>query len=512
MSRLSFRSRERTKKEPHKPLRSVLILLYLAVLMTGVALVSYMVMMKESLRLDEAQSIWQTAHSLRGTLEVVAQDVHMPMYHVLLHYWMLLFGSSVETVRTMSLVFFLACIPVLYLLARTLLARKWSLVVVTLFAISPFMNWYGSEARMYTLLTFFALLSQYFFTRILQRKQGWGGYVITAILGAYSHYFFLFTLAAQGLFYLFNRKKFKPGTFKRLALTAVAVVAAMAPWILYFVSEGAASNTRPQLPTPSTVDFFNVFSQFIFGFQTDAVNTIILSSWPLLVVAAFFTVKRRMKIPDGVFYMLAAGLVPIILAFALSFIVSPFFLGRYMMPAVAPLYVATIWLISQYPKKIAAIVIAIWAAFILGMFGLQMTSPQNPVREDYESAAQFIEQDATFNDVIAVTSPFTAYPFEYYYDGSSQIRTLPAWDRQNVGSLPTFDSERLPEEVDQLIDGHDHIYLLTSFDQGYEDEIVTYFTNRYERTHFERYSEDMALYVFKVGYKERPTLPIAQDE
>lgn len=506
MKPFRFKSKRAAETPKPRPARSLAAFLYIVVLIQVVIFIAFNVMMKESLRLDEAQSIWQTSHSLGGTLAVVAEDVHMPMYHVLLHYWMILFGTGVEAVRSMSLLFFVLCIPVLYLLARTILNRSWSLVTVTLFALAPFMNWYGSEARMYTLLTLFALLSQYFYVRILQGKQGWGGYVITAILGAYSHYFFLFTLAAQAIFYLFNRKKFPAGSFKKFIFTAIAVVAGMAPWIYYFFVQGLASNTRPILPTPSTVDFFNVFSQFLFGFQTDAVNTIILSSWPVLVVLAFFTVKRRMKIDDTVFYLLAAGLVPIVLAFVLSFVTTPFFLGRYMMPAVAPLFLAAVWLISQYPKKLAYGIAAVWLAVLGGMFLLQMNSPQNPVRENYRSVAQDIERESTINDVVVLTSPFTVYPFEYYYDGPNQIRTLPAWDRQNAGPIPAFDENTLGREVDALRNGHDYIYLLASHDQGYQDSIVNYFKNRYEQTKEQDYSEDMTLHVFRVGYNAQPVI------
>ena len=479
--------------------------IFFLILLIGAAVaISFLVMMRESLRLDEAQSIWQTSHSLSRTLEIVAQDVHMPLYHILLHYWMVVFGSGVEAVRSMSLIFFLASIPVLYLLARTLLSRNWSLVLIGLFVLSPFMSWYGSETRMYTLLTFFALLSQYFFTRILQGKQGWGGYAITAILGAFSHYFFFFTLAAQGIYYLVNRNKFAPGTFKRLVLVAIGIIVAISPWIYYFISQGAANNTRPQLPVPSTVDFFNVFSQFFFGFQTDAINTIILSSWPLLVIVAFFTVKRRMKIDKIVMYMLTAGLLPIALAFAVSFVITPFFLGRYMMPAVAPLYIVAVWLISQYSKKTAAVIIGLWVVTVSSMFILQMTSTMNPMREDFKEAASYIEKNADISDAIVLTSPFTVYPFEYYYDGHNQIRTLPLWNRQDEGGIPPFSSEKLSDEVEQLKKGHDHIYILASQDQGYEEEVLTYFRNRFELTHKEQYSEDMTLYVYKVGYKPRP--------
>ena len=105
-------------------LTSTAAIAYLAGLALIVIFIALNFTMKESLRLDEAQSIWQTSHSLLGTLEIVAQDVHMPMYHILLHYWMIIFGSGVEAVRSMSLLFFIGCIPVLYLLARTLLIHS----------------------------------------------------------------------------------------------------------------------------------------------------------------------------------------------------------------------------------------------------------------------------------------------------------------------------------------------------------------------------------------------------
>jgi mannosyltransferase len=60
------------------------------------------------------------------------------------------------------------------------------LFAALLFAVSPFMNWYGSEIRMYTLFTFLAIANQYFFMRLLLRKESdhvWIGYAVTALFG-----------------------------------------------------------------------------------------------------------------------------------------------------------------------------------------------------------------------------------------------------------------------------------------------------------------------------------------
>ncbi len=479
---------------------------YLLGLMGAVGLISWLVMAKESIRLDEAQSMWQASHSLSGMLKIVAEDVHVPMYHVLLHYWMILFGSDLHTVRLLSLIFLLLSIPVLYLLARSILTRPWALLVTSLFALSPFMNWYGNEARMYTLLAFFSLLNQYFFVKILQKKKGWFGYGLTAIIGVYSHYFFLFNLFTQALFYLLNRKRFAPGSFKKFILIAAGAALSLAPWVSYFTKLGLGANTRPLLKIPGTVDFFNAFSQFFFGFQPDAVNTIILSSWPLLVIVAFFSVKRHLKINLPSAYLLFAAFVPVLLAYGLSFVISPFFLSRYLVPALAPLFISFAWLLSHYSRRVGIAAAGVWLTVIGVSFYAQMASPLNPVREDYKDAATYITANATPSDVVAITSPFTVYPVEHYYQGPSEIQTLPLWNREERGAIPAFNSQTLPDQVKQMSQGHDYIYLLVSHDQGYEKQIVTYFTNNYERKFIQEYSPDLTLYVFRVGYDTTPRI------
>ncbi|HSH31827.1 MAG TPA: glycosyltransferase family 39 protein, partial [Candidatus Saccharimonadales bacterium] len=226
-------------------------------------ILSRMLFIDLSLRLDEAQSLFQTSHSLPRMLQLVAQDVHVPLYHLLLRGWQLAFGSGVEAIRYLSLVLFMAIIPLVYVLARHIFGWKQSLLAAGLVAISPFMNWYGNEARMYTLLALMTLINQIFFLRIIQRKAGaWWGYLFSAIVGIYSHYFFGFVLLTQAVFYLFRRKDFARGALLRFIGVALAVIAAISPWAYYVYSLGSASRTRPMLIHPTSVDLFNTFSQF----------------------------------------------------------------------------------------------------------------------------------------------------------------------------------------------------------------------------------------------------------
>ena len=480
------------------------IALSLVLCMVGAVALSRLFLVHNSLRLDEAQSLWQSSHSFLGTLKVVAQDVHVPLYHVMLHFWLLYVGPGVESARALSLVFFIATIPVVYLLARRVLAVRWALVAVSLFSLSPFMDWYANEARMYTLLVLMAALSQYFFLRLIETRghKGWLGYTLTAMIGIYSHYFFAFTLACQGIYFLAARRNFEKGTFKRFIILAVVLTIELAPWLYYFYSLGLASNTSPNLAKPSSVDLFNVFSQFAFGFQNNAVNTILLSLWPILVIGTLLSVKYGQRISKKLAYIMIAGLLPIVLAFIISYLASPFFLGRYMVACVPPLTILLVWFISNYQSAMSRVATGLVVAILVGVSAQQYLSASTPVKEDYRLAADVIGSEAKAHDVVVLTAPFTIYPFDYYYNGEARVQTLPMWNREIPGPIPAFNAAELPGQVSQLNKNHQYAYVLLSFNQGYEDQIYQYYQRHFEHTSSQRLSPDLRLEVYRVGYNE----------
>jgi mannosyltransferase len=477
----------------------------------GVTLISFLALIHNSLRLDESQSLWQTSHSILGTFRAVALDVHVPLYHMILHFWQLYFGHGVTTIRILSLIFFLINIPLFYVLARHILNIWWSLFATIMFSFSPFMNWYANEARMYSLLALMATLSQIYFLRILQQKKGaWKGYTITALFGAYTHYFFSFNLATEGLFFIFNRKKFAPGSLKRFVIVAVMVILALTPWLIYFHALGAGKNTSPLLARPSTVDFFNAFSQFLFGFQDNYINTILVSCWPLVILIAFLAIRRGQKVTPEVSYLACAAFIPVLMAYVISLVITPFYISRYMISSVPPLIIVLVWLISHYGKKLTTAIVILILAMLITTSIQQDRSSATPVKEDYKAVAETIKAEAQPQDVVVLSAPFTIYPFEYYYNGSAQIVTLPIWNRQAAGAIPAFSEKTLPTQVKQIAANHHYIYLVLSQNQGYENNVRQYFLHHYPEKSMHVYSPDLTLYVFQVGYYEVPTLGTPQ--
>jgi hypothetical protein len=136
---------------------------------------------------------------------------------------------------------------------------------------------------------------------------------------------------------------------------------------------------------------------------------------------------------------------------------------------------------------------------IIGMsLLLQIFSPYTPVKENFEDIAIYLTVKASARDVIVLSAPFTIYPFEYYYQGITSVETFPMWDRSKVSSIPPFESSKIEEQVNQIKDGHKYMYVILSYDQGYEKEFKTYLDNNFEKVEEREFSPDLILYQYKL--------------
>ncbi len=468
------------------------------------------VFMNTSLRLDEAQSLFQTNRDIVGVLNLVGQDVHVPGYHILLHYWQVAFGNDIYTARLLSLLFFIATIPAVYWLASYAFNnRATGLYAALLMSISPFMNWYGSEARMYSMLALFTVLHQIAFLKIFREGKAvhWVWYVITAAAGLYTHYFFAFVLLTEFVFYLFFKNEFAaPKALRKFLIAVTLAVIAVVPWLVYVFNLGFANNTQPSLVEPTSVDLFNTYAQFIFGFQVDSLNTVLVSLWPIVVLLAFFSLQKNNRIPREALFFAFASIVPVLGAFVVSITVMPFFQSRYLIVALPALVIFVSWVLSVYPCRIAIAMRIGLVIIVLGLFTIQVVNPNTPVKEDYRQAVGYLNDHASSQDVIILTAPFTIYPTEYYYRGDAKVTTQPIWNRFSQGSVPAFNKSTLGSDIKKSTESYRTAWVMLSYDQGYNKDIKKYMDDHYEQTLAKEYSKGLGLYSYKIRYDPGITL------
>ena len=135
-----------------------------AVLGVGLAVATFLrFVAPPDLWLDEALSVNIAKLPLDQLRNALVHDGAPPLYYVLLHGWIGVFGSSSAAVRSLSGILGVAAIGLAYVagrrLGRTPSARRWlgvsAMVVV---AVSPYAIHYASEARMYSLAMVLVLL------------------------------------------------------------------------------------------------------------------------------------------------------------------------------------------------------------------------------------------------------------------------------------------------------------------------------------------------------------------
>ena len=477
-------------------------MLVLAALMACSTAFSALLLTQQSLRLDEAQSLWQTSHSFGRMYQLVAQDVHVPGYHTVLKLWIAVFGHGVATTRALSLVLFVLTIPAVYALGRRVFDERDSLFAAALVALSPFLTWYGNEIRMYAALALVVVLNQLCFLRIFQRaaRANWTFYALTAVVGIYTHYFFWLTLLTQGVFYLVNRRRFARGSFLRLATVAGLLLVALAPWLLFVRSQGGSGGNQPLLLAPTSVDLFNTFSQFFAGFQDNFINTLLVAMWPMVVLLSLLALQKTRRVPPEIGYFLLMGLLPVLAAFTVAITVRPVYVTRYLIVALPSLLLFLTWLLTVYGRRTALLLRSVLLLGLVAASLQQALSPATPVKEDYRAASDYLASAAAPQDIVVISPPFTSYPFDYYWNGAAALTTLPAWNRVEAGAAPAFDAAKLPEQAAALKVGHHDAWLVLSYDQGYQDTVVQYFDATFQRLEARPLSAGLIVYHYRLRY------------
>ena len=154
----------------------------------------------ESYWFDETMSLYFSQQDLGAILNPPSYEAHIPpLYYLLLHFWIGLFGTSEFAVRSLSAIFGSLSIFALYKLGKTLFNVKIAVYSSFILAISIFQIYFSQEARMYSLLTLTTLLSIFFFAKSLNenRPRFWVSYIIASILMLYSHAYGIFILILQ---------------------------------------------------------------------------------------------------------------------------------------------------------------------------------------------------------------------------------------------------------------------------------------------------------------------------
>lgn len=84
---------------------------------------------------------------------------HTPLYFFLLHFWMKIFGTNEIAIRSLSVIFGILTVPLVYIVSKKITSKRIAVFSTLVAAISPLLVFFSVEARMYPIVVFLVMLS-----------------------------------------------------------------------------------------------------------------------------------------------------------------------------------------------------------------------------------------------------------------------------------------------------------------------------------------------------------------
>lgn len=333
----------------------------------------------QPLWLDEAFSVWMGSHSIADIIRLTIDiDQHPPVYHILLHTWMAVGGSSEFWVRFLSALLGIFTIIVIYFFGKTVGGKRVGIIAATILAFSPFHVQFSQESRAYSLLTFCAgmamwmtavvltdrraytnLIGQTFLNRVRGRKfdrealtdasidLAWLGYMFFTAMTVYGHNTAVLFPFAVNLFVLglmIYRRSFpardgqlQPPSFRNWWMAQIGVLLFFIPWIIPFIIQmvGVVEDFWIQPPTLEVA--FAAIQVFLFAFIPERIQ---FQQWIWaalcgLLILSFVRYQKR----QAHFYFLGAMFLTPFLGELLASLWRPIFYDRTLIWCTLPLYI-----------------------------------------------------------------------------------------------------------------------------------------------------------------------------
>ncbi|MBI4973937.1 hypothetical protein HZC27_04980 [Candidatus Roizmanbacteria bacterium] len=366
----------------------------------------------QSIWRDEAFSYLLAKQNILQILSLTAKDFNPPLYYLLLHVWMGMFGSSEIAMRTLSFFFFLGTLYVVGMFLMDIFEFSIGeiLLFLLLFVLNPLLHYYAFEARMYSLFAFLITLSFYFLAKKSYRK-----YALTVIFSLYTHYFAIFPLFGQIIYFMLTDRKNMVQHIKMF----IKIGFYFLPWIIFVILSKPPFGQSFWIPPLRLDTVLNTLGLLFTGYEDMlgfTYSSISIISLTIFCIIAFsFFILRNKKLHEtnykNVCLMLLCWVaVPTISILLISFF-KPMFLPRYMIFITVGLLISLTYLIHRFPGKLKYPLLFILMIFSLH-YGMYQTIMRN--KGDVKTPLLQMRNLLKKDDVVYVTHEYNFHPAEYY--------------------------------------------------------------------------------------------------
>lgn len=222
-------------------------------------------------------------------LSIMWKDkLHPPLYFLLLHYIIALFGNALIVLRAFSVLISVLSVFVAYLIGKEIKDQWLGYVFALFMVLSPYCLEYSVMVRLYPLAMLLALLSTYLLFKVLNKPvisfndRRIYGYILVSLAGMYTYYSFSVILLSHFVLCFLISEKSIRNILKMVAVYLIILIMVV-PWVLPFLEGIGQINAKDlyfkgSYTIAELTDFF--FRTLFFPFDTPPV----LESQPFLMV------------------------------------------------------------------------------------------------------------------------------------------------------------------------------------------------------------------------------------
>ena len=419
----------------------------------------------------------------------VCPDVHPPGYQTLLFFIEKYIGDSETILRFPSALAGVFSILLIFLLGKTLYSRREALIAAGLMAVSWCPIFYSQEARSYSLLLLFTQITTLLWISLLRNVQDeekkWkplvlAGYIVSAIIICYLHYFGLFVIALHGLGLFVVCLKQKKNLLP-VVLLYVPIFLAYIPWLptmFEHLSKGPIWIVPPK--------FYHLTDYYNFCFNHTTYIILILSVFYLLFFisrvkkcASPEERKAMFTLSNPTFILLLWFIIPVATVYIKSRISVPIMTNRNLIISLPPLYLLLARSISALSLKSRTINLVAFSVVALIFIDLVFVKKyySTPEKEQIREAVQHIIKNNPDNALI-IGYAYNPKFFNYYFCKLNSARRIDLSGGEEKDIQPI--TEALKTNNAQ------YIWFITEHREP-EEKFVRYLKDNYHLRTFKKY-------------------------
>lgn len=404
--------------------RSTRLVLLTGIVVFGVAIRCYQLTAR-SIWFDEAFTWRLIQFPWIELLARASQDVHPPLYYLLLKLWAFMFGLSLVSLRTFSITAAALLIALAYGFISSAFRRpRLGLVAALLIAISPWQIALNTEARMYTLA---AALSLGMLWALQQRR--WVIFSLTAIALTYTHYYGLLVIVATcawflGYLLISTRARLGEMLATRTLWYGLGSYAAIAlaylPWLPVLVRQTKQVSQSFWIPPLTRWSLPETLYRMLAGVTAephhDSFVSALTTLLPLLMGCVLFVwLLFRKKSRAATMLLVIASAGTFALSILTSMVSQSIYQDRYFLVIHSFLLILlTLGLGSIKPRWLSVVTTSACAAFLLFNTYQHYQRLDLPRHPGVQGAVATIAASARPHDPIIIGSSFIFFPVDHY--------------------------------------------------------------------------------------------------